>query len=585
MTGLIRQWPLYLLMASASLTLLACSSGSDEEAEYFSWGPAIETNGQEGMVSTPNPLATDIGLAVLQNGGNAVDAAVAVTLVLGLVEAPETGLGGGGFLMHYSASDQQTRFYDGRETAPMAAEADRFTLFGQPVPLYGAVPSGIAVGVPGLLDMLGRVHREHGQLPWSELVTPAADLAERGVPMSRHLQEQIDADKSLLLFGDMRRYFRAQADDDPPQLVNPELAETLRRIASQGPRALYQPPLSTAIIERAADAPVWSSDLVQADFDQYQSKSREPVCGQYRQWRICGAGPPSSGGIAVVQILGMLSEFDMPGYQPDDAEAWHLVMEATRLAFADRHRYLGDPDVVTVPVEGLIDPGYLARRAALIEPGQSLPSPTWGTPQGADATRAEWQGSPVRSGTSHTSIVDADGNAVSITSSIEKPFGTRMMTAGFILNNQLTDFTFDPEADFGPHPNAPGPGKRPRSSMSPVLVFDADDQLVLVLGSRGGSRIISYVVKALVGVLDWDLSIQEAINLPNVVFAGDVVELEEGTVAESWQPSLERWGQGVELHSLTSGLHGTQRRTDGWHRGADPRLGGDARGYRTPEAP
>lgn len=572
-------------MACASLALLACGSETDMEPTYFSWGPSIEKDGQQGMVSTPNALATDIGLAVLQNGGNAVDAAVAVTLVLGLVEAPETGLGGGGFLMHYSADDQQTRFYDGRETAPMAARPDRFTLLGQPVPLYSAVPSGLAVGVPGLLDMLGRVHSEHGQLPWAELVTPAADLAERGVPMPKRLQEQIDFDKSLLLFGDMRRYFRAQADDEPPQLVNPELADTLRRIANQGPRALYQPPLSSAIIERASDAPVWSSDLVQADFDRYQSKAREPVCGPYRQWRICGAGPPSSGGIAVIQILGMLAEFDLPGYQPDDPEAWHLVMEATRLAFADRHRYLGDPDTVKIPVDGLIDSGYLARRTALIERGQTLPSPTWGAPQGTDATRAEWQGSPVRSGTSHTSIVDADGNAVAITSSIEKPFGTRMMAAGFILNNQLTDFTFDPEADFGLHPNAPGPGKRPRSSMSPVLVFDADDRLVLVLGSRGGTRIISYVVKALVGVLDWELSIQEAINLPNVVFAGDVVELEEGTVAESWQPSLERWGQDVELHPLSSGLQGAQRRDDGWHGGADPRLGGDARGYRKPEAP
>lgn len=535
------------------------------------------------MVSTPNPLATDIGLGILRDGGSAMDAAVAITLVLGFVEAPETGIGGGGFLMHYSAADGRTRYYDGRETAPQAAKPDRFTVWGQPVPLYAAVPTGRAVGVPGLIAMLGQAHADHGRLPWPALVKPAADLARHGVPMPERLQEQIDHAPLLRLFGDMRRYFFAQAKSERPRLVNQELAETLDHIAEQGPGALYRPPLSTAIIERASDPWLWPSDLVQADFDRYRSLERSPVCGRYRQWRLCGAGPPSSGGIAVLQILGMLSRFDLSQYRPDDVAAWHLIMEATRLAFADRYRYVGDPGAVAVPVTELIDGDYLSKRSRLIDPDQAIPDVQWGDPSSRTSAGGAPNPQAIRTGTSHLSVVDRDGNAVALTSSIEKPFGTRMMASGFILNNQLTDFTFDPHAQFGPHPNAPGPGKRPRSSMSPTLVFNADDELVLVIGSRGGSRIISYVVKTLVGVLDWRLPIQEAINLPNVVYAPDTVELESGTQAERWLPELERLGHDVDIETLTSGLHGVQRGPEGWHGGADPRLEGTARGFRVLE--
>lgn len=571
---------LWLPVALVSMT--ACDS-NEKEIELAEPISTSSSPVQDVLVSTPNPLATDIGLGILNEGGSAMDAAIAVVLVLGFVEAPETGIGGGGFLMHYSAKDGQTQFYDGRETAPLAAEADRFTILGQPVPLYTAVPSGRAVGVPGLLDMLGRAHRDHGRLPWQALVKPAADLARQGVPMPDRLQQQIQEDPSLRLFGDMRRYFREQADAERPRLVNPDLADTLERIAEQGPRALYRPPLSTSIIDRANSALIGSGDLAQVDFDRYQSVGRPPVCGQYRQYRLCGAGPPSSGGIAVLQILGMLSHFELAEYGPDDAQAWHLVMEATRLAFADRHRYIGDPDVVKIPVEGILDAQYLARRASMIEPDRAQPDVRWGEPRRLDRAGSVADLEPIRSGTSHISLVDKAGNAVSLTSSIEKPFGTRMMASGFILNNQLTDFTFKPKADFGLHPNAPGPGKRPRSSMSPILVFNADDELVLVLGSRGGSRIISYVVKALIGVLDWELSVQEAINLPNVVFAGEKVELEADTQAVKLQSRLEQLGQKVSIETLTSGLHGVQRWQGGWRGGADPRLEGVARGYKANE--
>lgn len=551
------------LAASASLvvvlTLSACG-GETGRVEH----PPLSSAAGRAAVSSPDPHASQLGLSILEQGGNAVDAAVAMALMLGFVEAPETGLGGGGFLLHYSAADGRTRFYDGRETAPLAATPERFTVLGQPVPLYGAIATGRSVGVPGVPALLGRVHAEHGSLPWSELVTPTAQAARAGVPMPERLAEQIATDPTLRLFGDMRRYFRYQARQQPARLVNEQLADTLDRLATAGAEAFYQPPLSSAVIERAGRTALWPSDLTQTDFDRYRALERQPVCAPYRQWRICGAGPPTSGGLTLLQTLGMLEHYDLPAKGPTDVDAWHQIMEASRLAFADRYRYIGDPDFVEVPVAALLAPDYLAKRAALIGP-RARPSADYGTPV-----------ERVRTGTSHLSVVDAQGNAVALTSSNEKPFGSRMMAGGFVLNNQLTDFTFDPLAQFGPHPNAPGPGKRPRSSMAPVIVFDAEGEPVLVLGSRGGSRIIGYVLKTLIATLDWGLPLEQAIALPNLLYSGRTVEAEAGTAAQDWAAGLVALGHQVDIRPLTSGLHGLEHRADGWRGAADPRLGGQA---------
>ncbi|PTY36161.1 gamma-glutamyltransferase [Saccharospirillum sp. MSK14-1] len=530
-------------------------------------------------VSSPDPLATEVGLAVLQRGGNAVDAAVAMTLMLGFVEAPETGLGGGGFLLHYSAADRQTRFYDGRETAPLSADADRFTLLNIPVPWFAAVPTGRAVGVPGLPALLGQVYREHGALPWAELVAPAAQVARQGVPMPTRLSQQIEADFSLRLFADTRRYFRAQQSASSQRLINPPLADTLDRLAQEGASAFYRPPVSSAIIDRASRGWFWPSDLTQTDFDQYQAKQRAAVCAPYRQWRLCSVGPPSSGGIAVLQTLGMLQHFPLDRRDAEDAQAWHWILEASRLAFADRYRYLGDPDVVDVPVEALLSHDYLAERAQLIGP-RAATILRHGQPQSSSATEGSAvPESPVRDGTSHLSVVDAQGNIVALTSSNEKPFGARMMAGGFVLNNQLTDFTFDAKAGFGVHPNAPGPGKRPRSSMSPVLVFNDQGEPVLVVGSRGGSRIIGYVIKTLIATLDWGLPVEQAIALPNVLYNGRTVDVEAGTPAALWSQTLRDFGHSIDVRSLTSGVHALQRYSDGWRGAADPRLKGAAQAW------
>lgn len=562
------------LLSLALCTALSLSGCGDAEPQR-DFTPRASSLGQA-AISSPDPLATEVGLAVLQDGGNAVDAAVAMTLMLGLVEAPETGLGGGGFLLHYSAADGQTRFYDGRETAPAAATADRFTWLNLPVPWFAAVPTGRAVGVPGLAALLGQVHREHGVLPWAELVAPAAQAARQGVPMPARLAQQIEQDFSLRLFADTRRYFRAQQNPPTPRLVNTQLAETLDHLALEGAQAFYRPPLSSAIIERASRAWIWPSDLTQNDFDQYQAKQRPAVCAPYRQWRLCSVGPPSSGGIAVLQTLGILQQFPLPQRSADDAEAWHWILEASRLAFADRYRYLGDPDAVTVPVEALLAPDYLARRAELIG-AYAAESFGFGDPDSALSVAATAPPpSSVRTGTSHLSVVDAQGNIVALTSSNEKPFGSRMMAGGFVLNNQLTDFTFSAEADFGPHPNAPGSGKRPRSSMTPIIVFDQQGAPVLVVGSRGGSRIIGYVLKTLVATLDWQLPVEQAIALPNVLYNGRTVEAEADRQLDGLAEALADYGHPVELGSLTSGVHALQRHPGGWRGAADPRLGGAA---------
>ncbi len=531
------------------------------------------------MVSAAHPLAVEAGLDMLRQGGHAVDAAIAVQMVLGLIESPETGIGGGGFLLLHQADHHHPVVYDGRETAPAAATPDRFQWRGGSLPLAAAIPSGASIGVPGLVSMLAMAHQEHGRLPWATVLAPAIALAEQGLPMPARLQKQIESDISLRLFSDTRRYYRQQAAAEPAILHNPELAETLRQLAEQGPEAFYQGPIAEKLLERVSQARWGGSDMTAQDLAGYSAIKREAVCAPYREWTLCGAPPPSSGGVTVLQIMGMLEHFDLSSLPPSSPAALHLITEASRLAFADRNAYIGDPDFVQVPVEGLLNRDYLWARAQLINADQALASVHPGEPGKQTEMRdIELDPDAAEQGTSHFSIVDSEGNLLALTSSNEAPFGSRMLSQGFVLNNQLTDFSFDPQLPHKAHPNAVAGGKRPRSSMAPIVVLDAQGEPRLVIGSRGGSRIIGYVVKALVGVLDWELDVQDAIALPNHVDRGLGLEIEAGTLLEQYQAELTALGHDVQVLPMTSGLHGIERIGNQWRGGADPRLDGVALG-------
>lgn len=531
----------------------------------------------EQVVVAAHPLAAEAGLTILNRGGNAMDAAVAVQAALTFIEPHESGIGGGGFLLFRDGATGALSFHDGRETAPAAATPERFMVAGRwQLPFWLAVVSGRAVGVPGLVPMLHAAHAAHGRLPWADLFEPAIALAENGAPLPERMQRQLRRDPSLLLFTGTRPVRRSAQQDDP-QLRNPQLAEVLRRIAAEGPAALQTGPLADNLVAAASNGGWLPGDLTVEDLAGYEPKQREPVCGRYRRWTLCSASPPSSGGIALLQMLGVLEHFDLAAVDPDSVETLHLIAEASRLAFADRQRHLGDPDFVTVPTAGLIDPDYLAARADLIDPARAMDRPPPGipgvTPEVADPPPLEQD---PEAGTTHFSIIDAEGNVVALTSSIEAPFGSRRAVDGYLLNNQLTDFDFAPVREGQPVANAVAPGKRPRSSMAPTFVFDEEDELVLVIGSRGGSRIIGYVLKTLIGVLDWGLPLAEAIALPNILHRGELLEIEAGTVLVERVPELKALGHRIDVRELESGLHGIERVGNGWRGAADPRMEGAA---------
>ena len=510
---------------------------------------------REFMVAAAHPLAAQAGYDVLARGGSAVDAAIAVQLVLGLVEPESSGIGGGAFLLHWSQREQRLRSYDGRETAPAAARRERFLdAQGKAVAFHEAVLGGRSVGVPGVLRMLELAHRRHGRLPWAELFRSAIDLAEHGFALSPRLHALLDAERDLRDDPAARAVYYGKTVGE--RIVNPQYAATLRAIAANGASVFYQGAIAADIV-RAVHMHRKAGDLTTADVAAYQAREREPLCGAYRVWRICSMGPPSSGGVGVLQILGILERTRFALAPPQSAQALHYFSEAGRLAYADRARYLGDPDVVPVPLARLLAPGYLAQRARLI---------------GERAMRRAAPGD-MENGTSHFSIVERNGDAVAMTTTIEAGFGSRIMARGFLLNNELTDFDFVPGG-----PNEVGPGKRPRSSMAPAMVFDADGRLQLIVGSPGGSAIINYVAKALVGVLDWKLDIQAAIDLPNFGVRYGPTEVERGSRYEALAAGLDERGHEVELAPLESGLHGIERVPGGWRGGADPRREGVAKG-------
>jgi len=545
------------------------------------------------MVAAANPIATEAGREILRAGGSAIDAAIATQLVLTLVEPQSSGIGGGAFLLHHDG--RTVKAFDGRETAPSAAN-DRLFLKpdGKPMSLYEAVVGGRSVGAPGVLRMLELAHRQYGRLPWARLFEPAIRIAEQGFPVSPRLAAALQAEKYLKNDPVAAAYFYDREGRAWPAghvLKNPEFARTLREIAAGGADAFYQGRIARAIEAKVRSHPVNPGLLTAADIAGYRAKERQPVCTDYRQWTVCGMPPPSSGGIAVAQMLGILEVKGIDRLAPVDGqlrpEAVHLFSEAGRLAFADRGRFVADTDFVPLPgesVKPLIDRRYLAKRAELIG-DKSMGTADPGSPPImtlADAKRGT-DNSPELPSTSHVSVVDGFGNAVSMTTSIEDGFGARQMVEGFLLNNQLTDFSFTSSDASGQIANRIEPGKRPRSSMAPTLVFDKGSQrLVATLGSPGGSAIINYVAKTLVGTLDWGLNMQQAIDLPNIGSRNGPTELEQGRVPDALAEALRAKGHNVRVMEQTSGLQGIMRMNIHgeamWFGGADPRREGDAKG-------
>lgn len=536
------------------------------------------------MVAAAHPDAVAAGLEMLRNGGSAADAAIAVQLVLNLVEPQSSGIGGGAFLLFHDRETRKTIAYDGRETAPGAARPDLFiTADGQPLSFSEAAVGGRAVGTPGTVALLAEVHARHGKLPWTDLFEPAIKLARAGFTVGPRLAAMLAGPRAdrIKTFTSTRNYFFPGGTPLRAGTLktNPAFAETLDQIARHGPAAFYGGPIAAAIVEAVQDSPANPGLLSLKDLSDYRVIARTPVCHPYRSFEVCGMGPPSSGGLTVGQILGILGQFDLPAMGPDSVQSWHLLNEASKLAFADRNQYMADSDFVDVPTEGLLDPGYLATRAGLIRSETSIIPPVVpGRPPGVPTKRPGADTQTGRPGTSHISIVDAAGNAVSMTTTIEGAFGSQIMVGGFLLNNELTDFSFRPTQDGQPVANRLEPGKRPRSSMAPTIVFDAAGEVRLVVGSPGGSRIIGYVAKTLVAVLDWKLDIQTAIDMGHLVNRNRFTDIETGTPAARLQAPLEALGNRVKLLDMNSGLHGIEIVDGKLRGGADPRREGVARG-------
>jgi len=572
-----------LLLLACWQTTQAADAISPEAASGF--GEVKTATAEHSMAVTANPLATQTARDILRRGGSAADAAIAAQLVLGLVEPQSSGLGGGAFMLYWDNGQHRLRYYDGRETAPAAVDDRHFlTESGKTQAFLDAVVGGYSVGTPGAVKLMALSHREHGKLPWATLFEPAIQLAEQGFAISPRLHTLLKETPELAVNPAIREYFFSAEGTPKPVgfiLKNPAYAKTLRQIAKQGESAFYKGPIARDIVRVVHDNPNRAGKLALSDLRDYQALERQPICGHYRAYKVCGAAPPSSGGTTVLAILGMLERFDPAQRPPESVAFYHLFSEASRLAFSDRNTYVADPDFVEVPTEGLVAPKYLAERSRLIDPQHAMATVPLGWPAWTrKSARVDYvtSRSPELISTSHLNIVDADGNALSMTTSVESAFGSRLLVDGFLLNNQLTDFSFAPRGPEGQRiANRIEPGKRPRSSMAPIIVFK-DDKPVLLLGSPGGARIIDYVAKSLIYILDDQLTMAQALASPNIVDLGQGIELERGLAGGEVQEQLRALGHRVVEAPQTSGLNAIRWSAGKLEGSSDPRREGVAAG-------
>ena len=528
-------------------------------------------------VSAADPRAAEAGQEILRRGGSATDAAIAMMLTLNVVEPHNSGIGGGGFLMHHDGRTGVLESIDGRETAPAAARPDRFMgADGKPLSFRDAWPGGYSVGVPGNVRLAWEAHRKWGKLPWAELFQPAIRLAEQGFEVRQRLDTAMKAVAPIWAdFPEIQKYFWIDGTPAPMGTIlkNPPLAALFRRIAAEGPDAFYLGDNARMVADTVSKAPKNPVPMTEADLAAYQAKPRKPVCGPYHGYTICGMGPASAGGITVLQVLGMVERFPLAKWGKDDPRSWHVIGEAMQLAYADRDNWLGDPEFVSVPISGLIDPGYLRQRSALISMGRALNVYRPGTPPGAEKRTAALP--HPESGTSHFVAVDRNGDIAAWTSTIESFFGSQLVANGVILNNELTDFSFTPEKDGAPVANRVEPGKRPLSSMSPTIVYDAAGTPVFTIGAAGGRTIIMQVAKALIAHFDWGLSAQDSIALGFEFFDRDGLVLEQGTSLEAMKAPLEKMGHKVSISRFGLKANAAERTADGhWVGAADPRSPG-----------
>lgn len=583
------------LMSTSTLAQQAADSVSPERASHSAFSGLSEAataameskeSGQpveadNWMVAAANPLAVEAGADVLRVGGTAADAMVAVQSVLGLVEPQSSGLGGGAFLVWYDARSGEVTTLDGRETAPQSITPTMFQDdAGEPLRFFDAVVGGLSVGTPGTPALMEEAHRRWGNANWGGLFNAAIGYAEDGFSVSPRLATLVAGDaERLSRFPATADYFLPGGEPiaEGSMLVNQAYADTLHAIASEGVSAFYSGPIAEGIVAAVRGAEGNPGHLSLTDLALYDVVERDAVCVAYRDHDVCGMGPPSSGALTVGQILGMAASYDLASMGPDSADAWRIIGDASRLAFADRGRYMADSDFVPMPTQGLVDPDYLAARAELLAGEEALAEVSAGMPEWDHAMLLTDDESLELPSTSHISIVDSFGNALSMTTTIENGFGSRVMApGGFLLNNELTDFSFRTQRDGMPIANRIEPGKRPRSSMSPTIVLQ-DGEPVLVIGSPGGSRIIGYVAQTIIAHVDWGMDVQAAIDMPHLVNRFGTYDVEEGTSAVDFQGPLEEMGFEVNARALTSGLHAIAI-GDGLSGGADPRREGIALG-------
>ena len=534
------------------------------------------------VVSAAHPLASEAGLSILKRGGSAADAAIATMLALTVVEPQSSGIGGGGFIV-YQPANGPVGSIDGREKAPGVASSGQFLgPDGKPMPFMQAATGGRSVGVPGNVALAAEAHKKWGKLPWATLFEPAIKLAE-GFTISPTMARFIAfGQDSLKQAGPEGRALYYDKDGAPLKagttFRNDKLAATLRLIAAKGADAFYKGPIAASIVKTVSTADANPTAMTLADLAAYKAEVRDPVCGTYRQYKICGMGPPSSGGTGVLAMLKQLERFDMKGLGKDNPVSWHLFGESQRLAYADREKWIGDPGFVAVPTKGLADPAYLGARSALINAGDRMAKAEAGMPAGAPTARVNAADNEV-AGTTNFAVADSAGNITTWTSTVEKTFGSGLVAEGFVLNNELTDFNFAPEDQGKLTANHVQPGKRPRSAMSPTIVYDASGKAILAIGAAGGVTIIAQVTKAIIGVLDWGLPVEEAIALPQLIAIGDRFAVEKGTMLETMIPAFTAMGHKPVATALPLKLNGVQRVTGGWRGGADARGEGRPAGY------